>query len=231
MGKYYHRFETQADMEAVRYSENYTEPWLSVVEGGRLDYNIGTNGHEFVNLGLPSGTLWARYDVGVELEYAYWGSQYLWGHTSMWTNYTSSPTWTDYRFGTSANSMTKYNASDGKTVLDLEDDAVHVAWGGKWRMPTKEDCIELYQNCTCTTIRINPDQTTYKQAKFTSKINGNYIIFPSETFSIWTSSVSVYSTYQYAYAFRQYSESNKYYIDVANALRYYKKQVRGVIKP
>jgi len=35
--------------------------------------------------------------------------------------------------------MTKYNSTDGKTVLETSDDAVKAAWGGSWRMPTKEE--------------------------------------------------------------------------------------------
>ena len=218
-------------MEAARFGENYEEPWLSVVAGGKLDYNVGANGREFIDLGLPSGTLWSKYCVGTTQ--VYWGGLwYRWGHISDWGNYQTSPRdWTGYRFGSSADNMTKYNASDGKTVLDLEDDAVRAAWGGKWRMPTKEDCLELYQNCNVTSVRLDPDHTSYQQAKFTSKINGNYIIFPGIVFSIWTSSVREYSTYQYAYAFEQYSESNKYYVNTSPLFRYEAKQIRGVIKP
>lgn len=35
--------------------------------------------------------------------------------------------------------MTKYNSTDGKTVLDLEDDAARANWGGSWRMPTAKE--------------------------------------------------------------------------------------------
>lgn len=40
--------------------------------------------------------------------------------------------------------FTKYNSTDGKTVLDLEDDAAHMNMGGSWRMPTDEDFTELF---------------------------------------------------------------------------------------
>jgi hypothetical protein len=54
----------------------------------------------------------------------------------------------DYKYGNGtslpvASSMTKYNATDGKTVLDLSDDGVHAAWGGAWRMPTTEEFAAL----------------------------------------------------------------------------------------
>lgn len=50
-------------------------------------------------------------------------------------------TWADYKFSSDAqgSSMTKYNSTDGKTVLDLEDDAARANWGGSWRMPTAEE--------------------------------------------------------------------------------------------
>lgn len=50
--------------------------------------------------------------------------------------------WTDYKYGNGTSSpgasgMTKYNSTDGKTVLDLEDDAARANWGGEWHIPTK----------------------------------------------------------------------------------------------
>lgn len=51
--------------------------------------------------------------------------------------------WGDYKYATNAQQysadMTKYNSTDGKTVLDASDDAVTAAWGGSWRMPTNAE--------------------------------------------------------------------------------------------
>jgi uncharacterized protein (TIGR02145 family) len=50
---------------------------------------------------------------------------------------------------------TKYTSSDNKTILDPEDDAATVNWGGSWRMPTKEEFDELINNCTWTLGTLN----------------------------------------------------------------------------
>ena len=70
-------------------------------------------------------------------------------------------------------SYPKYNEIDGKTVLDMEDDAAHVMLGRGWRIPRKEDFNELFANCEVSLVK-------YKKSKyllFTSKINGNSILF------------------------------------------------------
>lgn len=67
--------------------------------------------------------------------------------------------------------MSKYNETDGKTVLDLEDDAVAVNWGGDWKMPTKAQFQELLDNT---------NKSKYGSGyKFTSKTdNSKYIYIP-----------------------------------------------------
>ena len=108
---------------------------------------IETNGHECVDLGLPSGTLWATCNVGATTPEGY-GNYYAWGE------------------------KTKYNNEGGKTVLDLEDDAAHVNWGGSWRMPTQAEWLELHGNCTWTWTTqngINGYKVTSNEAGFTDK--------------------------------------------------------------
>jgi len=62
-----------------------------------------------------------------------------------------------------------YNGfTGGKTVLDAEDDAAAVNWGGSWRMPTLTECKELVNNCTKTWTTLNG---VYGR-KFTSKKSG-----------------------------------------------------------
>ena len=110
------------------------------------------NNHEYVDLGLPSGTLWATCNVGASKPEEY-GDYFAWGETAPKEVYT----WETYKWcnGTS-NTMTKYctdssyGTVDGKTDLDPEDDAAYVNWGASWRMPTQSQCIELSNNCTWT---------------------------------------------------------------------------------
>ena len=106
-----------------------------------------------VDLGLPSGLKWATCNVGATTPEDY-GNYFAWGEVEPKTEYT----WTTYKYckGTNKtmikycnNSTYGYNGfTDNKTVLDPEDDAATVNWGGSWRMPTKSEQYELRNNCT-----------------------------------------------------------------------------------
>ena len=107
---------------------------------------------EYVDLGLPSGTKWATFNVGATKPEEY-GDYFAWGETEPKSNYD----WSTYKWcNGSETTQTKYNTSssygtvDNKTVLDPEDDAAHVNWGGSWRMPTYAEWTELRTNCTWT---------------------------------------------------------------------------------
>ena len=101
------------------------------------------NGHEWVDLGLPSGTKWATCNVGASTPEEY-GNYYAWGETETKSTYS----WSTYFDTTDGGStFTKYT-TDGKTVLDLEDDAARANWGGAWRMPTDEEWQELIEHCS-----------------------------------------------------------------------------------
>lgn len=120
------------------------------------------NGHEYVDLGLPSGLKWATCNVGAYYpedygDYFAWGATapqelYDWAHTPYQTQNTtdySSTRYTKY-LGSTTSSYKDPSATDAdalKTVLDPEDDVAHVKWGGNWRMPTKEEQDELRNNC------------------------------------------------------------------------------------
>lgn len=107
---------------------------------------INTNGHAYVDLGLPSGTLWAKMNVGAKKETDY-GLYFAWGETQ---GYTASQVGTDKQFDwknyafriTKPINFTKYD-QDGLTNLELTDDAASVNMGGDWHMPTKKQCVEL----------------------------------------------------------------------------------------
>ena len=97
---------------------------------------------EYVDLGLS--VKWATFNVGATSPEDY-GDYFAWGETEPKETYS----WATYKWcdGTQ-NTMTKYNATDGKTILEPADDAAQVQWGGKWRMPTKEELQELFTRCT-----------------------------------------------------------------------------------
>jgi len=109
----------------------------------------GTNGHDYVDLGLS--VYWATCNVGATTPEGY-GDYFAWGETSPKYTYT----WANYKYCNGTSSvMTKYNSTDGKTVLDLGDDAAHVNWGGAWRMPTNEELNELFYSCSKSNKSIN----------------------------------------------------------------------------
>ncbi len=135
------------------------------------------NGHKFVDLGLPSGLLWAACNVGAATA-ADDGDYYAWGETATKTDYS----WSTYKYGTSSSNLTKYNSTDGKTVLDKEDDAAYVNWGSSCRMPTDEEFTELKNSANCKWTWTS--QTTYSGTsingyKVTSVKNGNWIFLPA----------------------------------------------------
>lgn len=112
------------------------------------------NGHAYVDLGLPSGTLWATCNVGAKNPHDY-GDYFAWGETVPKANYSNST----YKFSKAKihGGYTKYSyrVEDGYngyvdklTTLEPKDDAATVNWGSGWRMPTKEECEELLRHTT-----------------------------------------------------------------------------------
>ena len=101
-----------------------------------------------------AGIKWATMNVGAN-SVTDIGLYYAWGDTQ---GYTADQVgsgegqkyfgWADYKYGNGTSSpgatgMTKYNSTDGKTVLEASDDAVTAAWGDQWRMPTTDEFFEL----------------------------------------------------------------------------------------
>ena len=97
---------------------------------------------EYVDLGLPSGTLWAKRNLGAEKETDF-GHFFQWGDTQDYSIVGHQFNWDDYKWGTSWDKIAKYNVSDCKSILDNEDDPAFVATNGEQKMPTKEQLQEL----------------------------------------------------------------------------------------
>ncbi len=135
--------------------------------------------HEYVDLGLPSGLLWATCNVGADAPEEY-GDYFAWGETQPKIDYN----WNTYQYyNGSYNTMTKYctNASygyngftDNLATLLPEDDAATANWGNGWRMPTKEEFEELYDNTTVTWTQ----QGGVNGRLFTAT-NGNSLFLPA----------------------------------------------------
>lgn len=111
-------------------------------------YESTINGHEYVDLGLPSRLLWATCNIGASRP-ENTGLYFAWGETEGYTEGEKPDgyTWETYKFGGNDNgNQSKYNSYDGLLTLQPEDDAAHVNMGGDWRMPTKDDFLELIEN-------------------------------------------------------------------------------------
>ena len=121
---------------------------------------------QYIDLGLPSGTLWADRNIGA-IEPEDEGDFYAWGETEPKKEYL----WDNYKWG---EDCTKYNKKDGKTVLDPEDDVVYLKTKGVAHIPTIEQIQELLDN----TISKNQTINGVVGRLYKSKVNGNNIFLP-----------------------------------------------------
>ncbi len=141
-------------------------------------FQVDEDEHEYVDLGLPSGTLWATYNVGATIPEGY-GDYFAWGETNIKGHYD----WSTYKHGTAYNALSKYcdlstygasGYTDSKNILDAIDDAAVVHWGNAWRTPTAAELQELREHCTwewTTKNEVNGYKVTGK--------NGNSIFLPA----------------------------------------------------
>ena len=127
------------------------------------------DGHEYVDLGLPSGLKWATCNVGANNPEDY-GNYYAWGETATKSEYTTYNSLT-YELGISE--LQAQGIIDGNNNLTPQHDAARVNWGGDWRMPTKAEQQELINNCTWEWTT----QNGVKGCKVTGT-NGNSIFLP-----------------------------------------------------
>lgn len=144
------------------------------------DSNGGGNQgkHEYVDLGLPSGTLWATCNVGANAPEEY-GDYLAWGETAPKAVYNDST----YKYcNNNLDKLTKYcrNTEDGYngftdylTTLQSSDDAATINWGNEWRTPTDDEWEELLQNTTnIWTVRNGINGRLFSA-------NGNSIFLPA----------------------------------------------------
>ena len=208
---------------------------INLVDGSGSDPDANktdANGHEYVDLGLPSGLKWATCNVGANALEEY-GDYFAWGETSTKEDYS----WGTYKWcNGSGTTLTKYNSDsnwgivDNKTVLDPEDDAAHVIWGGTWRMPTPSEFEELKEHCTWTWDNMN-GHNGYN----VTGTNGNSIFLPAAGYRSGTS-LSVGGSDGYYWSSTQYWQTYVYNLYFSsshigpryNHERYYGQSVRPV---
>lgn len=138
---------------------------------GNKEQRVVPLSHEYVDLGLPSGTLWATCNVGAICPEDY-GDLFAWGETKPKSTYNWA-TYFDSVDGSDTN-FSKYNISGGLTELELVDDAAYRNWGEGWCMPTVAQAEELKENCTWTMTTRNGTNGYLVE----SKKNGHSIFFP-----------------------------------------------------
>ena len=141
-----------------------------------------TGPHEYVDLGLPSGTLWATCNIGANNPEEY-GNYFAWGEVTPKTIYD----WSTYKYcNGSESTLTKYcnksyygynGFTDTLTELEPEDDAAYVNWGSEWRMPSDVQFEELINSSYTTTTWTT--QNSVSGFKIISNSNGSSIFMPA----------------------------------------------------
>ena len=173
------------------------------------------NGHEYVDLGLPSGTKWAACNVGANKPEEC-GNYFAWGEIKTKKKYMEK--------------TKKY--TDNPIVLSSKDDAATANLGVGWRMPTREEMQELVDNCDTTWTK----QNGVKGMMFTSRTNGNNIFLPAAGYHYGSNLSSVGYDGDYwssslrsddmDYAWGLFFDANGYGVD--NSHRYHGFSVRAV---
>ena len=181
MKEFIKKFNTHEDYEEYITGDSVVLPNVSYcVDAKDVHYNHEdpTNKHAYVNLELPSGTLWATMNVGANSETDY-GLYFAWGETQGYTGATQEKQFTinDYKFY-DGHSMTKYNSSDDIAYLEEIDDAASVNFKGEWRIPAGSNFQELISNTTNTWVE-NYKNSGVNGMLFTSNSNGNTLFFPA----------------------------------------------------
>ena len=163
------------EMYKVRTNWSNYEKQIRPISDYPVELSLGGATGEAIDLGLS--VKWASWNVGASAPEEY-GAYFSWGETDIKWDYD----WASYKLCMGSNdTLTKYCTSssygyngftDGKTVLDPEDDAAHVQWGGSWRMPTDTEWTELRDNCTWEWTKlngVNGRKVTSNKAGYTEK--------------------------------------------------------------
>lgn len=186
---------------------NYGEEFvIEMYINGELvqpDNNEETEDDIYVDLGLPSGLLWATRNLGSDSKFVA-GDYYSWGETSTKSVYSADNyKWGSQFFYTKYVTNSQYGIVDNKVELDKEDDAAYAILGEGWHIPTVEDWQELKDNCTWRGY--SDASTDFNLVTEGTAPNGNKIFLPvtgdrggygsSSWGFYWTKSLYVEETY------------------------------------
>lgn len=181
IGDYELRIEKEGyatQTKSVMVTHNQVESFEQILYEQSENNNNFENGYEWVDLGLS--VKWATCNIGAASPEAC-GDYFSWGEVKPKDRYN----WASYKYCIGSHkTQTKYCTNraygyngflDDKVTLDKVDDVAHVSWGGRWRMPTNKEQVELVNNCTWAWVT----QNGVNGYKVTSMINGNSIFLPA----------------------------------------------------
>jgi uncharacterized repeat protein (TIGR02543 family) len=158
-------WNTEPNGTGTSYKENQV---LTITEDLTL-YAIWRSKQGYVDLGLPSGLLWASCNIGAENPEEF-GDYFAWGEVE--------PLDENYKWG----SDNKYGDRCSRVSFELVDDAARQIWGGGWRVPLPEEIEELIAECEWTwTVLNNVNGYEVKGP------NGNSIFLPAAGSAYWSS--------------------------------------------
>lgn len=216
-------------------------------QGITVSGTIGT--HTYVDLGLPSRTLWATYNVGAAMPGEY-GHYYAWGETSPKSlydmeNYIFFDKFAEdgpYHYA----QLTKYiynkeyGIPDAKYILDSEDDAATINFGARWCMPTKKQIEELGEYCIFYRKDIVVNGKKIIGYIGESKINGHKIYIPAAGWEyatttnnhmyMWYWTSELYDKNNYWAYFMRYDDKINTIVCDDGTSRYNGLPVRAVVK-
>lgn len=183
----------------------------------------------YVDLGLPSGTLWGAYNIGAKVpELA--GSYFAWGEIEPKTY--DKFTEENYKYNSS---NPKYDSNKDGVYLKIEDDAAHAILGEDWQIPTQSDVKEINENCKF--IKMDG------YWEVISKNNGNKMIIPvtyidgypdqeHPYYGFWIGELWSKDMSEARYADMHPWDTSTSFLDAENVTRkrYYGLNVRGIVK-
>ena len=252
MGRWISNFNTTAELTAFSGTTAFSQPHVSLTkDDGKVHFFdpcksiIVNTTYDWVEIG---GVKWATKNVGA-LTVTDYGQYFQWGDTQGFTAdqvsgncHSKTFDWANYKYcsgaGTSSSAMTKYNDTDGKTVLEAADDAATVNMGSGWRMPTTAEFQALgtattsawtadYEGSGVAGLVLTSNADSSKKLFFPAAgycFNGR-VDFVGGIGLYWSSSVSS-SSVQYAFSMNFLSG----YVNWQdNYYRFYGFPVRGVL--
>ena len=205
--KYLKLFDTESNYLTYRDDKSkYLKPNVSLSDdNGSVYYNYPpkpkANGHDYVDLGLPSGTLWATCNVGAS-KASDAGLYFQWGDTQGYSTdqigKDKTFNWANYKWSIDGSSTNFRKYTTTGATLELEDDAAHVNMGGSWHMPTPTQIQELLN--TAYTTNTWTTQYGVNGRLFTSKTDPSKSIFVPAAGYAWDGSLNSSGGYGYVWS-------------------------------